>query len=109
MGKDVERIGLALRVHEPGDDRRVDHAFAVHESAERVEQDGRIEDALLQQIAKAAGVCLDQAHRIGRLDVLRQNENRGSGNAGLDSCAATSPSSVYVGGIRMSRTAASGL
>ena len=55
IGQDVERVGLALRVHELGNDRRVDDALAVDEPAKRIQQDCRVEDPLLEQVPKPPG------------------------------------------------------
>ena len=61
---------------QPGDDRGVDHGLAVGDAAQRVDQDGDVEDALLEQVADALGVVLEQAHRVARLDVLGQHAAR---------------------------------
>ena len=71
-------------MHELGNDRRVDDAFAVDEAAKRVQQHRRIEDALLQQVSETARVGLDESHRVRRLDVLGKDEDRRPGNTGLD-------------------------
>jgi hypothetical protein len=50
----VERIGVAPLVHESRHDRRVDYALALGEPPERVNEDGDVEHAILEQIAHVA-------------------------------------------------------
>ena len=105
----VERALLARPAHEPGDDRRVEHALAVGDAAERVDEHGDVRHALLQQVAATLRVLLEQAHRVARLDVVGQDEHADARRASTRiCCAATRPSSVCVGGIRMSTIATSG-
>ena len=66
--------GLRLRAHRLGDDGRVDDALPIDQPAHRVEQDRTFEDPLLEQIAHASRICLDEAHRIVGLDILRQHQ-----------------------------------
>ena len=53
-------------------------------------------------------MLLEQPHRVARLDVLGEDEHADLRMLGRIVCAATSPSSVCVGGIRMSTIATSG-
>ena len=76
--------------------------------AQGVDQDGDVEDALLEQVADPLGVLLDQPHRVARLDVLGEHEHADAGCSARIRWAATRPSSVWVGGIRMSTIATSG-
>lgn len=54
---------------EPGDDRGIDDGVTVVDPAEGVDEDGDVEDPLLQQVAAVFGVSLDEAHRKDRFDV----------------------------------------
>ena len=81
----------------------------VGDAAQGVDEDGDVEHLFLEQIAHSAGVLLEQPQRVSRLDILGQHENPDVSGARLGSSrAATSPSSVWVGGIRMSTTTTSG-
>ena len=67
-------------------------------------------DAVLQQVADALGAVGEQLERVALLDVLREHQHRRSpGSSARICCAARSPSSVLVGGIRTSTIATSGL
>ena len=72
LGERVRRGGGG---REPRDDRRVDHGLAVGDPPQRVDEDRDVEDALLEQVADALGMLLEQPHRVARLDVLREHEH----------------------------------
>ena len=74
-GELVQRAGVAPTAKQSRDDRRVDHGLAVGEPAQRVDEDRDVEDALLEQVADALGMVLEQAQRVARLDVLRQHQH----------------------------------
>ena len=108
-GERGERVVVAAPAEQAGDDRRVDDGFAVADAAERVDEDGGGEDPLLQQVADLLGVLL----RAGawRSCGSRYCESTSTATSGCSSrirWAATSPSSVWVGGILMSTIATSG-
>ena len=81
----VDRIGLAPPREQPRDDRRVDDRLARGQAPERLDEDGRVGDALLEEVAGALGALLEQPHREARLDVLREHEHRHVGMALADS------------------------
>ena len=108
-GQLVERILAAPAADEPRDDRGVHDGLAVDEPSQRVDEDRDVEHALLEQVADALGMLLEQAQRVARLDVVREQQHAGLRGARARICvAATSPSSVCVGGMRMSTIATSG-
>jgi hypothetical protein len=80
VGELFERAGASAR-HQPGDDCRVDDAFAVADAAERVGEDGDVGDAVLEQVSSALGVLLEQAHRVARLEVVREDQDTDLGVA----------------------------
>ena len=76
---------------------------------DRVGEVVEIVDPVLQQVADAAGPVGHEPQREGRLDVLRQDEDPDAVPCSARiACAARRPSSVCVGGIRMSTIATSG-
>ena len=103
---------LALRVaqagEQPRDDRRVDDALAVDESLQRVVEHRDVRDPAFEQVAGAGGVLFDQPHRIVRCEMVESTRTAAAGWAPRISSATAMPSSVYVGGIRMSTIATSG-
>ena len=109
VGELVERALLARAVDEARDDRRVEHALALGDAPQRVGEHGDVGHAFLEQVADALGVVLEQAHRVaGRRGSARARARRRRGATSGSRCAATSPSSVCVGGILMSTIATSG-
>ena len=60
---------------ESRDDRGVDDRLALRQTPQSVDEDGNVEDALLEQVADAFREFLDQPHRIACLDVLGEDEN----------------------------------
>ncbi len=69
-----ERALAVPAADEAGHDRGVDDGVAVVDAAQHVDEDGDVEDALLEQVAAALRVVLDQPHGEDRLDVLRKDE-----------------------------------
>src|SRR5439155_16078520 len=69
---------------EAGDYRRVDDRLSVADSPERVDQDGDVEDALFEEVADSLGMLLEEADRVRRLDVVRENEHADVGMLGAD-------------------------
>ena len=68
-------LALARAPYEPRDDRRVDDALAVGDALQRVDEHGDVGHALLEQVAGALGVLLEQAHRVVRLEVVGEHEH----------------------------------
>ena len=66
-------------------------------------------DPVLQQVADAVGALGQQLHRVLRLGVLRQHDHADARVRLRMRSAARTPSSVCVGGMRMSTTTTSGL
>src|SRR5215813_14891065 len=83
-GQVGERVLVAPAADEPGDDCRVDDALAVVDPAESIDQDGRVENPLLEQVADSFGAVLDKPHGIARLDVLGQDQHADAGMVGLN-------------------------
>ena len=75
IGKARQRSGIALALHEAGDDRRVEHGLALRDPAQRVPQDGDVGHPVLEQVPDALGMLLEQSHRVDRLEVVRQDEH----------------------------------
>ena len=82
---------------------------ALGDAAHRAGELRDVSDAVLEQVAEALRALGEELHRVGGLDELERTRTP------IPSCwsriffAATSPSSVWVGGMRMSTTATSGL
>jgi hypothetical protein len=55
VGEFVEGAPLAATAKETADDARIDDALACADSPERVGQDGRVIDPLLEQVSELAG------------------------------------------------------
>jgi hypothetical protein len=62
-------------LHESGHDRGVDHALALADALERVDEHRDVRYALLEQVARSLGCLFEQAHRVARLEVVRQHEH----------------------------------
>src|SRR5919201_1192797 len=75
LGELVEPAGGPRAVDEPGDDRRIDDALALVETAERIGQHGEIRDPLLEQVADASWMLLDEPHRITGIEVMGKDEH----------------------------------
>ena len=71
----VDRVSLAPSPEKPRDDRRIDDGLPLAQPPQRVDERGRIVDAVLEQVAGPLGVILEQPHREARLDVLREHEH----------------------------------
>ena len=90
------------------DDVRVDRGPAARDAADRLEEIVDLEDAVLEQVAEAFGTLGEQMQRTARFHDLREQQHADVGILGANVSAAWAPSSVWVGGIRTSRTATSG-
>ena len=71
----LERIVAAAPADELRDDGRVERRAALGDAAHRRGELVHVGDAVLQQVADALGALAEQLHRVGRLDVLRQDEH----------------------------------
>ena len=69
---------------------------------------GDVGDPVLQHVAQPAGVVREQLDDVLGLDVVRQHQDGGARPRWRISRAASRPSVVWVGGIRMSATTTSG-
>ena len=99
----------------PGRTEELGHYFGIQGSPSRGDSHQRLDEvadvrhAVLEQVPDAGGVVGEQLGGIAGLDVLREQEDAEALGAGARSSRASrSPSSVKVGGIRMSMTATSG-
>jgi hypothetical protein len=94
-----------MPAEEPSDDRQVDHHLAFGQALERFDEDGSVADSVLEEITEPLGVLLEELHRVRRLHVLLEQENGDVRVELANRRAATMPSSVWVGGMRMSTIA----
>jgi hypothetical protein len=81
-GQLAERVVPALPSDESRADGRVDNRLSLADAAERIDEDGDVDHALLQQIADPFGMLLQQRHRVARLDVLGEHEDADHGVVG---------------------------
>ena len=65
-----QRVVGALATHDARHDRGVDDGLALAHATEGVHEDGRMEDALLQQIPDALVGAFQEPHRVAGLEVL---------------------------------------
>src|SRR5215471_741600 len=75
LGELAERAGRAGAPQQPGDDRRVDHAFALVHPDERISKHAHAGHAFLEQVTSTARMLLDELHRVVRLQVMGQDEH----------------------------------
>src|SRR5215204_4793171 len=83
-GEFVERAARARSPDHPGDDRRVENALALVDAVQRVDEYGYVRDALLEEVAGALRVLLEQTHGVPRLDVVREHEHSDLGMGAAD-------------------------
>src|SRR3954451_3434503 len=74
LAEALERVANAPAAHKLGDHGGIDDETPSRDPTNRVDQLFHIIDAVLEEVAGAAGGFLDEAQRIVRLDVLRQHE-----------------------------------
>ena len=120
LGDQLEHLALARRervaagrrrraLRAAGDDLRVERGAAGGDAAQRAGEVVGVGDAVLEQVAEPCGALGQQLHREADLDVLgEEHDRRSPGGGARISCAAWMPSSVWVGGMRMSTIATSG-
>ena len=70
-----QRASVAGATHEARDDGGVDDALALGDPADGIAKHRDVGDPVLEQVADALGVCLEQTHRIARVEVLREHED----------------------------------
>src|SRR4029079_17743107 len=113
---------VAVPLHEQLDDLRVDVRAALMHGVDRVDKLAAVVDALLEEIGAPRGPALEQAEDVRRLRVLAEHDDahvrvrlagrpRGAGGVGAVArwaAATRMPSSLSVGGMRMSVTTTSG-
>jgi hypothetical protein len=80
----LERVALPAAPDELRDDRRVECRAALRDAPHRGRELLHVRDAVLEQVADTLGALRQQLHRVGRLDVLRQHEHAGRGEALAD-------------------------
>ena len=97
-----------LRGDERLDDLRVEDAAAAGDLLERADELVDVGDPLLQEVPEPGGAVLQQLVGVLLLRELRQHHDADRGVVGRIGFAALIPSSVSVGGIRMSVSTASG-
>src|SRR5205823_5898595 len=74
-GQLVERTRLARSTDEPGDDGRIEHAFVFVDPLERVDEEGDVFDAVLEQVARPLRVVLEQPHCVMGVEVVGEHEH----------------------------------
>ena len=79
-----ERLVEADLLHQPGDDVGVERGTAVGDAAYRVDQDFRVGDLLLQQVAHAVGPVADELEHEPVLEVLAEHDHADPGLRGPD-------------------------
>ena len=60
---------------QPRDDRRVDHALAVVDPAQRVRHDRDFRDAVLEQVACSTGYFFEELRGVARVQIVREDEH----------------------------------
>ena len=106
----IQRVVGSPAPEELADDGRVERRSALADAPHGRGELLQVGDAVLQEVADTFGALGEQIHCVRRLDVLREDEHAGLRVAARGSSrAATRPSSVWVGGMRMSTIATSGL
>ena len=75
LGELGQRVLSPPASYEARNDRRVDHGFATHDASQCINDGCDVEDTLLEEITNSLGLILDEAHRVARLHVLREDEN----------------------------------
>jgi hypothetical protein len=91
VGELVERGGVALAGHEPGDDGGVDDAFTLGDASDRVGEHRDVGDPLFEQVADALRMLLQQSHGVARLQVVGQNEHADRGVTASDPLSCYQP------------------
>src|ERR687892_2015268 len=102
FGELVEGAALALAGDEARHDRRIDHAFAFVDPAERVRDDGNLRDPVLQEVSGALGGLLQQTGCVARVQIMRQDEDAGIRVAAADLLRRDEPVVALIRGDRKS-------
>jgi hypothetical protein len=108
-GELAERAVRTLAPEELRDDLRVDRGSAAADASHGVQEVVDLKNAVLQEVAEALGRVTHECERVRRLDDLREQEHGDLWCSVRISTAARAPSSVWVGGMRTSTIATSGL
>ena len=90
------------------DDGRVDDGLALRDPTQRVDEDGNVKDALLEQVADALGMLFEQPQRVAGLHVLREDQNADIGVLGANALGGDEALVGVRRGMRMSTIATSG-
>ena len=96
------------RRHQGLDHPRVDDRPAGRHLADGGEQLVDVADPLLQQVGPPARALVEEREGVGRLGVLAEHDDADVGRSSRSVAATWMPSSVPVGGMRMSVTTTSG-
>ncbi len=104
----AERVVAALLREQGRDDDRIERRAAGADPPDRVGELVDVADPVLEQVADALGRVGQELHGQAELDVLGEHEHADVRVIRLISIAARMPSSVCVGGSRMSTIATSG-
>jgi hypothetical protein len=107
-GQDGERVDASRRTEKLGDDFGVQGGTSYGDPLERFDEVADVGHPVLQQVADAGGVVGQQVGGVAGLDVLGEQQDAQPLVAGAELQGQTEPSSVKVGGMRMSMTATSG-
>ena len=76
-----ERIVGAIADHQLGDDLGIERRSAAGDPAQGVHELRDVADAVLEQVADAAGAVREELGRVLALDVLAEHEDRAAGHA----------------------------
>ncbi len=79
-----QRVVAAAAAHQLRDDRRIERRAALGDAAHGGGELVDVRDAVLEQVAHALGRVLQQLERVGRLDVLREDEHADGRPLGAD-------------------------
>ena len=95
--------------HELGDHLGIERRAAASDPAQGVHELADVADAVLQQVADAAGAVREELGRVLALDVLAEHQDRRArARAGAPRSPPAGPRRAGVGGIRTSTTDTSG-
>ena len=104
----AEGVWLGRSAQQPLDHLGVERGPAARDVVQRTDQLAQLADALLEQVAETGDAVGEQVVGVVLLDVLGEDDDPVCGNSTRIRLAASIPSVVNVGGIRMSVSTASG-
>src|SRR5215207_662739 len=67
--------GWTPALHQSGNDRRIEDAFALAYAMHGVDQDGDVRDSLFEQVPDVARLICKQSLRVPRFEILAENHN----------------------------------